>query len=67
MFPSHLQRVSIKAMQRPLEILEREDLSGREDNDLMVTFKEGDRIVGLHDSQELEKRFLTLPSGECGA
>jgi hypothetical protein len=37
-----------------------------EDNELRVTFNGRDRIVGLHDIQELEKLFLALPTGERG-
>lgn len=65
-FPSHLQRASIKAMQKALEILKCEDLSDGEDDDLMVTFQERDRIVGLRDIQTLEARYLVLPGGERG-
>ena len=60
-FPSQLQRASIKAMQKALEILKRDDLSDGEDSELMVSFQERDRIVGLDRIKELEKRYLTLP------
>jgi 2-methylisocitrate lyase-like PEP mutase family enzyme len=63
-FPSHLQRASIRAMQKALDILKRDDLSDGEDTDLMVTFNERDRIVGLHNIHELEKRYLTLSNKE---
>jgi 2-methylisocitrate lyase-like PEP mutase family enzyme len=60
-FPSHLQRASIRAMQKALDILKREDLSDGEDPNLMVTFNDRDLIVGLDKIKELETRFLTLP------
>jgi 2-methylisocitrate lyase-like PEP mutase family enzyme len=63
-FPSHLQRASIRAMQKALDILKRDDLSDGEDKDLMVSFTERDRIVGLQRMQELEGRYLTLSGGD---
>jgi 2-methylisocitrate lyase-like PEP mutase family enzyme len=65
-FPSHLQRASIKAMQTALDILKRDDLSDGEDTELMVTFNERDKIVGLQNIKALEKRYLTLTGNEGG-
>jgi 2-methylisocitrate lyase-like PEP mutase family enzyme len=59
-FPSHLQRAAIKGMQKALDVLKRPDLADGEDADLMVSFKERDRIVGLDRIEELEKRYLTI-------
>ena len=41
-----------------------DDLSDGEDEDLMVSFSERDRIVGLDKVQQLEQQFLT-PSAEA--
>jgi len=63
-FPSHLQRASIKAMQGALEILKRDDLADGEDTRLMVTFNERDAIVNLDGMKDLEKRYLHVPQAE---
>ena len=57
-WPSHLQRASIRAMQRSLELLQREDVSAADDPSLMVPFAEREELVGMGDIQALEKRFL---------
>ena len=65
--PSHLQRALIKAMQKPLEILNDEELfSDVSADDLMVPFKECDRIVAWFCIQALEARYLVLPGREPG-
>ena len=58
-FPSHLQRASIKAMQRALALLTREDLSAADDGELMVSFAERDELVGLSGIEDLERTYLT--------
>ena len=63
-FPSHLQRASIKAMQGALEILKRDDLADGEDARLMVTFNERDAIVNLDGMKDLEKGYLHVPQAE---
>lgn len=57
-WPSHLQRASIRAMQRALDLLQREDLSAADDPALMVSFAEREDLVGMAEIQALEKRFL---------
>jgi len=57
-WPSHLQRASILAMQRALELLKREDVSAADDPDLMVSFAAREQLVGLAEMQALERRFL---------
>lgn len=57
-WPSHLQRASILAMQRALELLKREDLSAADDPALMVAFAEREELVGMAEVQALERRFL---------
>jgi carboxyvinyl-carboxyphosphonate phosphorylmutase len=57
-WPSHLQRASIRAMQRSLELLQRDDVSAADDPALMVPFAEREDLVGMAEIQALEKRFL---------
>jgi carboxyvinyl-carboxyphosphonate phosphorylmutase len=57
-WPSHLQRASIRAMQRALDLLKREDLSAADDSSLMVSFAEREEIVGMGEMQALERKFL---------
>ena len=57
-WPSHLQRASIRAMQRALELLEREDASAADDPALMVSFAEREELVGMAEMEALERRFL---------
>jgi len=58
-FPSETQRAAIHAMRAALELLKREGSTETMDREL-TTFAERDRIVGLDDWQELERRFLAL-------
>lgn len=57
-FPSQLQRASIKAMQRTLALLKADKMSDGENPELMVSFRERERIVGLSEITVLEERFL---------
>jgi 2-methylisocitrate lyase-like PEP mutase family enzyme len=57
-WPSHLQRASILAMQRALELLKKEDVSAADDPTLMVSFAEREELVGIEEIQALERRFL---------
>jgi 2-methylisocitrate lyase-like PEP mutase family enzyme len=56
-FPSETQRAAIHAMRRALQLLKREGSTESMESEL-ATFKERDRIVGLDEWQELERRFL---------
>lgn len=58
-FPSETQRAAIHAMRRALQLLKRDGSTEAMDSEL-TTFKERDRIVGLDDWQELERRFLAV-------
>lgn len=60
-FPSHLQRAAIRGMERALLLLQRDDLSASDDPDLMISFDHREKIVGLSDVEELERRFLVVP------
>ena len=57
-WPSHLQRASILAMQRALELLKKEDVSAADDPTLMISFAEREELVGIEEIQALERRFL---------
>jgi 2-methylisocitrate lyase-like PEP mutase family enzyme len=57
-WPSHLQRASIRAMQRALELLAKEDASAADDPTLMVSFAEREELVGMAETEALERRFL---------
>ena len=58
-FPSETQRAAIHAMRQALQLLKQEGSTEAMDSKL-TTFKERDRIVGLDDWQELERRFLKV-------
>ena len=55
--PSETQRAAIHAMRKALGYLKEKGTTEAMDQEL-TTFKERDRIVGLDDWQELERRFL---------
>jgi 2-methylisocitrate lyase-like PEP mutase family enzyme len=57
-WPSHLQRACIRAMQRALDLLTREDASAADDPTLMVPFSEQEALVGMAQVEALEQRFL---------
>jgi 2-methylisocitrate lyase-like PEP mutase family enzyme len=57
-FPSHLQRAAIHAMQRALDLLKREDESAANDPDLMISFEEREAILGVSEFYALERRYL---------
>ena len=57
-FPSHLHRAAIRAMQRALVLLARGDASAADDADLMVPFAEREAIVGMAEVQALEEKYL---------
>lgn len=57
-WPSHLQRATIAAIRRALDLLQREDLGAADDPALMVSFAEREAIVGLAEASALEQRFL---------
>ncbi len=57
-FPSHLQRASIRAMQRALDLLRREDASAADDPALMVSFREREATVDFDSVKALEARYL---------
>ncbi|MCW5886788.1 MAG: isocitrate lyase/PEP mutase family protein [Anaerolineales bacterium] len=63
-WPSHLQRASIRAMQRALELLKREDISAADDPDLMVSFAEREELVGMAEIEALERRYLRQDQGQ---
>ena len=56
-YPSETQRASIHAMRRTLQYLRQRGSTETIDHEL-TTFQERDRIVGLNDWQEMERRFL---------
>ena len=58
-YPSETQRAGIHAMRQALALLKREGTTEAMD-DALTTFKERDRIVGLDDWQDLERRFLAV-------
>jgi 2-methylisocitrate lyase-like PEP mutase family enzyme len=58
-YPSETQRAGIHAMRRVLALLKREGTTEAMDETL-TTFKERDKIVGLDDWQELERRYLAV-------
>ena len=63
-YPSHLQRAAIRAMQKALDQLKRDETGDGAGADLMVTFKDRDAIVGLADVKDLERRYLDIDTGE---
>lgn len=58
-YPSETQRAGIHAMRQVLALLKREGTTEAMDETL-TTFKERDKIVGLDDWQELERRYLAV-------
>ena len=58
-YPSETQRAGIYAMRQTLAMLKREGTTEAMDAAL-TTFKERDKIVGLDDWQELERRYLAV-------
>ena len=56
-YPSETQRAGIYAMRRVLSLLKQEGTTEAMD-EALTTFKERDKIVGLSDWEELERRFL---------
>lgn len=58
-FPSEAQRAAIHAMRQALQFLQKEGSTEAMDSQL-TTFKDRDRIVGLEDWQELERRYLAV-------
>jgi len=57
-FPSHLQRATIKAIQRALALLQREDASAADDHELMVSLEEREELIGLNEIATLEKKYV---------
>jgi 2-methylisocitrate lyase-like PEP mutase family enzyme len=57
-YPSQLQRAAIRAMQKALESLKRDEPGDAGAGDLMVTFEERDAIAGLAEVNALERRYL---------
>src|SRR5213594_122482 len=60
-YPSETQRAAIHAMRQTLSLLKREGTTEAMD-EALTTFKERDKIVGLDDWQELERKFLAVES-----
>ena len=60
-YPSETQRAGIYAMRQALALLKREGTTEAMD-EALTTFKERDKIVGLDDWQDLERRFLAVGS-----
>jgi 2-methylisocitrate lyase-like PEP mutase family enzyme len=58
-YPSETQRAAIHAMRQALALLKREGTTEKMD-DALTTFKERDKIVGLDEWQQLEKRYMAL-------
>jgi 2-methylisocitrate lyase-like PEP mutase family enzyme len=56
-YPSETQRAAIHAMRTALSTLKREGTTESID-DLLTTFKERDRVVGLDDWQKIERDYL---------
>jgi 2-methylisocitrate lyase-like PEP mutase family enzyme len=56
-YPSETQRAAIHAMRRTLGLLKGEGTTESMD-DVLTTFNERDRIVGLDDWQKLEQQYL---------
>jgi 2-methylisocitrate lyase-like PEP mutase family enzyme len=57
-YPSQLQRAAIRATQRALDQLKRDETGEGATADLMVSFEERDALAGLADVKALEERFL---------
>jgi 2-methylisocitrate lyase-like PEP mutase family enzyme len=62
-YPSETQRATIYAMRQILALLKREGTTEQMD-EVLTTFKERDKIVGLDDWQKLEKLYLRLDTKE---
>ena len=58
-YPSETQRAAIHAMRNALATLKREGTTESIDATL-TTFKERDRVVGLDDWQNIERRFMAV-------
>lgn len=58
-YPSETQRAGIYAMRQALALLKREGTTEAMD-EMLTTFKERDKIVGLDDWQDLERRYLAV-------
>jgi 2-methylisocitrate lyase-like PEP mutase family enzyme len=58
-YPSETQRAGIYAMRQVLSLLKKEGTTDAME-EALTTFKERDKIVGLDDWQELERRFLAV-------
>lgn len=58
-YPSETQRAGIYAMRQALGLLKREGTTEAMD-DVLTTFKDRDKVVGLDDWQALEKKYLVL-------
>ena len=58
-YPSETQRAGIYAMRQTLALLKREGTTEAMD-EMLTTFKERDKIVGLDDWQDLERRYLAI-------
>jgi 2-methylisocitrate lyase-like PEP mutase family enzyme len=58
-YPSETQRAGIHAMRLALGLLKREGTTEAMD-EALTTFKERDKIVGLDDWQDLERRYLAV-------
>jgi len=58
-YPSETQRAGIYAMRQTLALLKREGTTEAMDA-VLTTFKQRDKIVGLDDWQELERRYLAV-------
>ncbi len=58
-YPSETQRAGIYAMRQALGLLKREGTTEAMD-DVLTTFRDRDKVVGLDDWQALEKKYLVL-------
>ncbi len=58
-YPSETQRAAIHAMRQALALLNREGTTEKMD-DALTTFIERDKVVGLDEWQQLEKRYMAL-------
>jgi 2-methylisocitrate lyase-like PEP mutase family enzyme len=58
-YPSETQRAAIYAMTQALNLLKRAGTTEAMD-EALTTFKDRDRVVGLADWQELERKFLAV-------
>jgi 2,3-dimethylmalate lyase len=58
-YPSETQRAAIYAMRQALQLLKRDGTTEAMDQAL-TTFNERDKVVGLDDWQQLERRYLVV-------